>query len=141
MTASPGSSEEVLLLDMSNLTEGGELPAGEATAYPPIKQPAYMIFVYSLAYLLIFLCALIGNTMVIIVVIRTPRMRNVTNYLIANLAVADILVAIFCIPITLLSNIFSGEWRCRRGCVVSCLVCPPPSPLPPHAPRREAGDL
>ena len=109
MTASPGATEEVFLMDMSNLTDGHELLSGEPTDYPPIKQPAYMIFVYSLAYLLIFLCALIGNTMVIVVVIRTPHMRNVTNYLIANLAVADILVAVFCIPITLLSNIFSGE--------------------------------
>ena len=74
-----------------------------------LKQTPYMILVFSVAYLLIFLCALVGNTMVVMVVIKTPRMRNVTNYLIANLAVADILVAIFCIPLTLLDNIFSGK--------------------------------
>ncbi|XP_076458625.1 neuropeptide SIFamide receptor-like [Babylonia areolata] len=94
--------------DDGNLTDEDLFFGQGHSEYPPIKQPSYMIFVFSLAYLLIFLCALVGNTMVVIVVVRTPRMRSVTNYLIANLAVADILVAVFCIPITLLSNIFSG---------------------------------
>ncbi|ESO88967.1 hypothetical protein LOTGIDRAFT_106319 [Lottia gigantea] len=67
-----------------------------------------MIIIYSITYFIIFMCALVGNTMVVLIVIKTPNMRTVTNYFIANLAIGDILVAIFCIPITLLSNIFSG---------------------------------
>jgi hypothetical protein len=95
------------LYPMDELGDGGE---DEGYGYyPPIKQPPYMILVLSLAYLLIFLCALVGNVMVVVVVVRTPRMHNVTNYLIANLALADILVAIFCIPLTLLANIYSGK--------------------------------
>nr|KAG5713403.1 hypothetical protein BaRGS_024951 [Batillaria attramentaria] len=93
--------------EQNNDTDGMGAEGQKVEVYSTIKQPPYLIFVFSLAYLLIFLCALVGNTMVVLVVVRTPRMRSVTNYLIANLAVADILVAIFCIPITLLSNIYS----------------------------------
>ncbi|CAI9718399.1 neuropeptide SIFamide receptor-like [Octopus vulgaris] len=35
-------------------------------------------------------------------------MHTVTNYFLVNLAVADILVAVFCLPMTLLDNLFSG---------------------------------
>lgn len=77
---------------------------------PLIRQPAHMIVIFALAYGLVFIFALLGNILVIAVIFKDPTMRNVTNYFILNLAVADILVAIFVLPITLLANIFSG-WR------------------------------
>ena len=76
---------------------------------PTIKQPVHMIVIYSIAYSLVFLLGIFGNTMVVSVVYRNPRMHNVTNYFIVNLAIADILVSLFCLPITLLSNLYSGE--------------------------------
>lgn len=51
----------------------------------------------------------VGNTLIVWIVLCNPRMRNVTNYFIVNLAVADILVCVFCLPITLLSNLLSGN--------------------------------
>lgn len=65
-----------------------------------------MTAVYCVAYLLVFAVGIIGNFFVIAVVFRSPRMRTVTNFFIVNLAVADILVIIFCLPATLMSNIF-----------------------------------
>lgn len=65
-----------------------------------------MTAVYCIAYLIVFAVGIIGNFFVIAVVFRTPRMRTVTNFFIVNLAVADILVIIFCLPATLMSNIF-----------------------------------
>ncbi|XP_060802316.1 neuropeptide SIFamide receptor-like [Amyelois transitella] len=65
-----------------------------------------MTAVYCAAYLLVFVVGLIGNCFVIAVVYRSPRMRTVTNFFIVNLAVADILVIVFCLPATLMSNIF-----------------------------------
>lgn len=65
------------------------------------------------AYLLVFLVGLMGNLAVVLVVLRSPRMRTVTNYFIVNLAVADMLVLLFCLPATLLSNIFVREYRNR----------------------------
>lgn len=65
-----------------------------------------MNVLYCVAYCIVFIVGLVGNSFVISVVLRLPRMRTVTNYFIVNLAIADILVIIFCVPATLLSNIF-----------------------------------
>ncbi|XP_020813618.1 neuropeptide SIFamide receptor [Drosophila serrata] len=65
-----------------------------------------MSIVYCVAYIVVFLVGLIGNSFVIAVVLRAPRMRTVTNYFIVNLAIADILVIVFCLPATLIGNIF-----------------------------------
>ncbi|XP_026731442.1 orexin receptor type 2-like [Trichoplusia ni] len=70
-----------------------------------------MTAVYCAAYLLVFLVGLVGNCFVIAVVYRSPRMRTVTNFFIVNLAVADILVIVFCLPATLMSNIFVRKYR------------------------------
>lgn len=68
-----------------------------------------MTAVFCFAYTMVFLVGLVGNLLVVSVVYRSPRMRNVTNYFIVNLAVADILVLVFCLPATLLSNIYVRE--------------------------------
>ncbi|KYN08365.1 Neuropeptide FF receptor 2 [Cyphomyrmex costatus] len=65
-----------------------------------------MSAVYCVAYVVVFVVGLIGNSCVIAVVYRSPRMRTVTNFFIVNLAVADVLVIVFCLPATLMSNIF-----------------------------------
>ena len=78
--------------------------------YPTIKQPVHMIVIYSIAYSVIFLLGIIGNSLVVSVVYRNNRMHTVTNYFIVNLAIADILVCLFCLPITLLSNLYTGEF-------------------------------
>ncbi|CAH1793894.1 unnamed protein product [Owenia fusiformis] len=77
------------------------------TIYPMIKQPLHMIAIYSTAYAIVFILALIGNTLVVSLVYNNKRMHNVTNYFIVNLAMADILVSLVNLPITLLSNIFT----------------------------------
>ncbi|VVC90506.1 unnamed protein product [Leptidea sinapis] len=69
-----------------------------------------MTAVYCVAYLLVFIVGLVGNLFVIAVVYRSPRMRTVTNFFIVNLAVADVLVIVFCLPATLMSNIFVREY-------------------------------
>lgn len=64
-----------------------------------------MTAVYCIAYLFVFIVGLIGNSFVIAVVYRSPRMRTVTNFFIVNLAIADVLVIVFCLPATLVGNI------------------------------------
>lgn len=67
--------------------------------------------VYCVAYVIVFLVGLIGNSFVIAVVLRSPKMRTTTNFFIVNLAMADILVIVFCLPATLMSNIFVREYK------------------------------
>ncbi|XP_070556252.1 orexin/Hypocretin receptor type 1-like [Ptychodera flava] len=56
------------------------------------------------AYVVVFILALAGNILVIFAVLRNPQMRTVTNYYIINLSVADILVSIICMPITVVMD-------------------------------------
>lgn len=49
---------------------------------------------------LICVLSVIGNSLVIIIVAANPNMRSTTNILIINLAIADLLFAVFCIPFT-----------------------------------------
>ena len=60
---------------------------------------------FIVAYTAVFIVGIVGNSCVVLVILRTRSMRTVTNLFILNLAVADLLVIIFCIPPTLLSNI------------------------------------
>ena len=58
----------------------------------------------AIAYGLVFIVGLIGNLLVIIAVF-SDRQHSVTNIFLANLAVADLLVIIACLPFTLVTNL------------------------------------
>lgn len=77
-----------------------------------------MTVVYCIAYIFVFIVGLIGNSFVILVVLRAPRMKTVTNFFIVNLALADILVIVFCLPATLMSNVFVRKWTLWWVCSV-----------------------
>lgn len=90
-----------------------------------------IVAVFCLAYTVVFIMGLLGNSFVVAVVARSPRMRTVTNYFIVNLAMADILVVVFCIPATLVGNIFVpwmlGWFMCKtvsylQGVAVSASI-------------------
>lgn len=49
---------------------------------------------------LIGIIGFIGNILVIVTVLFNQQMRNITNLLILNLSLADLLFVIFCIPAT-----------------------------------------
>lgn len=66
--------------------------------------------IYIVAYVLVIFVGLVGNLLVIQVIFRVPRMRTVTNLFIANLCVADLLVITFCMPATLMSNLFVRKY-------------------------------
>ena len=57
------------------------------------------VFVF-LFFGLIAITGVVGNLLVIIVVVSNKRMRNTTNLLIINLAFADLLFIIVCVPFT-----------------------------------------
>lgn len=87
-----------------NASDDGNLPVEQAPDRL-YRHSIAMTAVYCVAYILVFVIGLIGNSFVIAVVYRSPRMRTVTNFFIVNLAVADVLVIVFCLPATLVGNI------------------------------------
>ncbi|KJH53195.1 hypothetical protein DICVIV_00506 [Dictyocaulus viviparus] len=62
--------------------------------------------VLSVIFIFVFVLSLIGNTLVIFTVLsKTHRTRSITNFYLVNLAVADLLRSVICMPLTLLSEI------------------------------------
>ena len=48
-------------------------------------------------YILVFLSCVFGNSLILVIIISNRNMRTVTNFFLANLAIADLLVGIFCV--------------------------------------------
>lgn len=65
----------------------------------------------------VFVVGLIGNALVCVAVYRNHSMRTVTNYFIVNLAAADFMVILFCLPPTVLWDVtetwFFGTAMCK----------------------------
>lgn len=61
-------------------------------------------------YSTVFIVALVGNGLVCFVVKTSPRMKTVTNYFIVNLAVGDILMTLFCVPFSFISQLVLRYW-------------------------------
>lgn len=68
------------------------------------------IILYLVAYCFVFLFGVTGNFAVIYVVCTIHRMQTTTNVLIANLASADLLVIVFCLPFQLYNNFYLGKF-------------------------------
>lgn len=67
-------------------------------------------------YSLIFLLSVLGNSLIIIVLVRNRRMRTVTNLFLLSLSVSDLMVALVCIPFTLIPNLM-------RDFVFGTVIC------------------
>ncbi|KAJ4940277.1 hypothetical protein JOQ06_026586 [Pogonophryne albipinna] len=85
---------------------------------PELPYSAKTTFV--IMYMLIFLLALAGNSLVIYIVLKKRAIQTATDIFICSLAVSDLLITFFCIPFTLLQNI-SSEWF---GGVLVCKTVP-----------------
>ncbi|XP_023940570.2 cholecystokinin receptor type A-like [Bicyclus anynana] len=57
-------------------------------------------------YILIFLLSTSGNCLVIATLASNRRMRTVTNVYLLNLAISDFLLGVFCLPFTLVGQIY-----------------------------------
>ncbi|XP_037912193.1 trissin receptor isoform X3 [Hermetia illucens] len=68
-------------------------------------------------YSLVFCCCFFGNLLVILVVTLSRRLRSITNFFLANLAVADFCVGVFCVmqnlSIYLIESWVFGGFLCR----------------------------
>ncbi|KAM9237795.1 LOW QUALITY PROTEIN: neuropeptide FF receptor 2 [Dugong dugon] len=82
--------------------------------------------IFIISYFLIFFLCMVGNIVVCFIVMRSKHMHTVTNLFILNLAISDLLVGIFCMPITLLDNIIAGwpfgNTMCKNSGLVQGIV-------------------
>ncbi|KAM8858321.1 cholecystokinin receptor [Synchiropus picturatus] len=76
-----------------------------------------------LLYSLIFFLSVFGNLLIIVVLTVNKRMRTVTNTFLLSLAVSDLMMAVFCMPFTLIPSILKdfifGAAMCK---IVSYLM-------------------
>ena len=54
-----------------------------------------------LLYSIVVVVGLVGNCLLVLVIARVRRLHNVTNFLIGNLALSDVLMCTACVPLTL----------------------------------------
>ncbi|XP_049420475.1 pyroglutamylated RF-amide peptide receptor [Epinephelus fuscoguttatus] len=85
---------------------------------PELPYSAKTTFV--IMYMVIFILALTGNSLVIYIVVKKRAIQTATDIFICSLAVSDLLITVFCMPFTLLQNILS-EWF---GGVLVCKTVP-----------------
>lgn len=66
---------------------------------------------------LIFCLSVIGNSLVIVTILQNRWMRTVTNFLLLNLAISDLIFTIICMPPTLTGYLFqcffAGPFMCK----------------------------
>ncbi|XP_037277153.2 cholecystokinin receptor type A isoform X7 [Rhipicephalus microplus] len=100
---------------LSNETAAAEaLASAAAGCWTGISfETAFRILLYAI----IFVFAVVGNSLVIITLVQRRRMRTVTNVFLLNLAVSDLLLGVFCMPTTLvgsvLRNFVLGPVMCK----------------------------
>ena len=63
----------------------------------------------TVAYSLILVVSLVGNSLIVLIVYKTPTLRKPINILIANMAMSDLLYPIFPIPVRL-TELHVGSW-------------------------------
>jgi hypothetical protein len=88
--------------------------------------PTEGIVLLSIFYGAISLVAFAGNSLVLWIVLTSRRMQNVTNYYIANLAFADVFLAVLGIPLKFQAAVLQRwnlpEFMCPLAPFVQC-VC------------------
>lgn len=88
-----------------NCSQGQNWTCGNGTEEPidysdGIAMERIISIVVPILFGLVVFIGLIGNALVVLVVACNQQMRNTTNILIINLAIADLLFIVFCVPFT-----------------------------------------
>lgn len=69
-------------------------------------------------YSIIFLLAVVGNLLVITTIVQHKRMRTITNVFLLNLSVSDLLLAVFCMPFTLVPTLMQDFVFGKAVCIL-----------------------
>lgn len=74
------------------------------------KISSFLQTIFIFLYSIIIIIAIGGNSIVCYLVYAYKRMRTIPNYFLVNLAMSDIIMAIFCIPFTFVANLLLNYW-------------------------------
>uniref|UniRef100_A0A7E4WC17 G_PROTEIN_RECEP_F1_2 domain-containing protein n=1 Tax=Panagrellus redivivus TaxID=6233 RepID=A0A7E4WC17_PANRE len=88
-----------------------------ATSTVSILNNSYVKLTFMFIYCAVFLSCFLGNITILTIIICHRSFRTMTNFFLANLAVADLLVGIFCV-LPNGAHFFSGEhgiWHFGKG--------------------------
>ncbi|XP_063051967.1 neuropeptide Y receptor Y8b [Engraulis encrasicolus] len=100
-----------------------DMPDWEETGKCPMSLLGTTVLI--VAYSVVLAVGLVGNTCLVLVIVRQKEMRNVTNVFIANLSCSDILVCVLCGPVTaiyaLMDRWILGEALCKITNFVQCM--------------------
>ena len=88
--------------NVNTTTNGTQLPS---CSYDPTAAKIGV----TIAYCLIFVVSLVGNSLIGIIVYKTRTMRKPINFLMVNMAMSDLLNSIFLIPL-MLTETHAGSW-------------------------------
>ncbi|EEC20107.1 G-protein coupled receptor, putative [Ixodes scapularis] len=111
---------ELVASDEADEPNGSWARAPVATSGRLYEVPLEVIALLSFCYGTISLVAVLGNAFVLWIVATSRRMRTETNYLIANLAISDIIIGLFSIPFHFQAALLQ-RWLLPR---FMCAFCP-----------------
>ena len=75
----------------------------------PYHRSLLVMIITGIIMSIIIICAVLGNLLVVVSVIRVRKLRVITNFFVVSLAIADILVALMAMPFNL-SVELTGLW-------------------------------
>ena len=93
---------------------------GNVTALSGVNIDTTTKATITVAYGIIFPAALLGNIVVICLVLKLPSMRSLTNMLLVNMCVANLLVTLFAMPYSILFVFLQYRWLSGHLGNVTC---------------------
>ncbi|XP_028278128.1 adrenoceptor beta 2, surface b [Parambassis ranga] len=93
--------------------EGAEPPLGNQSLHSNSTSSQYSdveLVLLGAAMAILILAIVFGNVMVITAILRFRRLQTVTNFFIASLAVADLIMGVFVVPFSS-TSILLGTWK------------------------------
>ena len=96
---------------VQNMTNNSEEQASVFGYSPEAARSSISHVVLIVAYSSVIVASVAGNGIVVLSMVTCRRMRTVTNYhFIVNLAGADLMMAVFCVPFTFIANWLVDRW-------------------------------
>ena len=112
-------------MELTNTSTRNSSLANLSTAHnvcPAIGDETTSKAIQTIAYCVVLLLSLVGNTLIILVVYKNPRMWTASNYLIVNMAASDLLLPFFAVP-RMIVEVLVGRERWLIGGTAGLALC------------------